>query len=232
MSGSALILNDYFDLEVDKINAPNRPLPSGILSSRDAIVLTIIATFLGIATSASINPSSLFICIFLWIIGALYNSKLKETGILGNIMVSLSVATTFILGGFIVENPWDKIILTFSIMSFLIDLGEEIAGDAMDIVGDKKRNSKSIAIKMGLKTALRVSFTIFILFIIISMVPFYFRWLGISYMIPILISDIIILFSAIKLLKSSTSKDGHTHIKRIYRGALLGLLAFMLGQFF
>lgn len=232
ISSSALILNDYFDLEVDKINAPNRPLPAGIISPSEVIALTIAATFLGLVASALISIYALIICIILWIIGVLYNWKLKATGLPGNFMVSFSVAITFILGGTVVGVPWNKIVLTFSIMAFFIDLGEEIAADAMDIEGDKKRNSKSIAIKMGRKVALSISSTLFFLVILISFIPIYFRWLGISYLFMILISDVIIFLSVLKLLRSRTSKEGHFCIKQIYRGALLGLLAFVISQLF
>jgi len=78
-----------------------------------------------------ISIYALIICIILWIIGVLYNWKLKETSLPGNIMVSCSVATTFILGGIAVGDPSNKIVLIFSIMAFLFDLGEEIAADAM-----------------------------------------------------------------------------------------------------
>jgi geranylgeranylglycerol-phosphate geranylgeranyltransferase len=48
-------------------------------------------------------------------------------------------------------------------MVFLFNLGEEIAADAMDIEGDKKRNIKSIAILMGREKALYISFLLFII---------------------------------------------------------------------
>src|SRR6056297_4200837 len=48
LSGSAMILNDYFDIEVDKINSPNRPLPSGLISSNTALIFTIIISLLGL----------------------------------------------------------------------------------------------------------------------------------------------------------------------------------------
>lgn len=232
ISSSALILNDYFDIEVDRVNAPNRPLPAGIISSQEVIALTIIATILGLVASASISIFALVIGIILWIVGVLYNWKLKETGLLGNLMVSFSVALTFILGGIVVGDPWNKIVLIFSIMAFFIDLGEEIAADAMDIDGDKKRNSKSIAIKKGRKFALSISSILFSLVILISFIPIYFSWLGISYLLMILISDVIIFSSVLKLLRSRTSEEGHFCIKQIYRGALFGLLAFTIGQLF
>jgi geranylgeranylglycerol-phosphate geranylgeranyltransferase len=232
ISSPALILNDYFDIEVDRINAPNRPLPAGIISPPEVIALTIVVTFIGLVSAAMISIYALIICIILWVIGVLYNWKLKETGLPGNIMVSCSVATTFILGGIAVGDPWNKIVLTFSIMAFLFDLGEEIAADAMDIKGDKKRNSKSIAIKMGREFALIISSILFSLVILISLIPIYFSWLGISYLFMILISDVIIFLSVLKLLRSRTSEEGHSCIKQLYRGELLGLLAFMISQLF
>lgn len=64
-------------------------------------------------------------------------------------MVSSSVAITFIFGGIVIGNPWNAIIWCFSVITFFIDLGEEVASDAMDMAGDKKINSRSIAISRG-----------------------------------------------------------------------------------
>src|SRR5512143_2849235 len=49
ISGSAIVLNDYFDLEVDKINAPERPLPAGLLSPAEAILFALVTAILGLA---------------------------------------------------------------------------------------------------------------------------------------------------------------------------------------
>jgi geranylgeranylglycerol-phosphate geranylgeranyltransferase len=232
ISSSALILNDYFDFEVDKINAPNRPLPSGMITPREVIALAIAASFLGLIAAALINTYAIIISLILLIIGFLYNWRLKATGLLGNLMVSFSVAATYILGGIVVGDPWNKIILTFSAMNFFIDLGEEIAADAMDMEGDKKINSKSLAILMGRRVALNISAALFVIVILVSLMPIYFGWLGISYLFMICISDGIILLSVFKLLRSQTSEEGHAYIKQIYRGSLLGLLAFIMSQLF
>lgn len=232
ISGAALILNDYFDLEVDKVNAPDRPLPSGIVSPSEVIILTIIVSASGIIMSYFISIYALILSIILLIIGILYNWKLKETGFPGNLMVSISVASTFILGGISVGDPWNKIVFTFSSMAFFVDLGEEIAADAMDMEGDKKRNSKSIAILMGQRAALSISSVMFFLVVFISFIPMFFNWLGIGYIFMISISDIIIFISVLKLIKSKTPKQGHFWIKQIYRGAILGVLAFLVSRLF
>ena len=232
ISGSAIVLNDYFDLEVDKVNSPNRPLPAGVISPREAIVLTALATLLGLGASLLLGFPSFILCSIFWLIGFLYNWKFKEAGLSGNLMVSSSVGSTFILGGIAVGEPWNKIVWCFALIAFFIDLGEEIAGDAMDMAGDQKRNSKSIAIRHGRKFALALSGLFFGMVILISLVPILFHWLGISYLIMIFITDTIIIIFTMRLLKSKTPDEGRRSMRQIYLGALFGMLAFMIGQFF
>ena len=232
LSGSALILNDYFDLEVDRINAPQRPLPSGKFSPREAIILALIAGLFGLVAASLINWPALFLSIPFWVIGILYNWKYKQAGLLGNLMVSSSVAITFILGGIAVGEPWNPIVWTFSLVAFLIDLGEEIAGDAMDMEGDKKRGSTSIAITMGKIFALRISGTIFLIVTLVSLVPFLLGWFGTGYFIVVSVIDLVVLYFTIRLLKSQSSEEGRSFMRGIYLTATFGMLVFILGQFF
>ncbi len=232
ISGSAIVLNDYFDLEVDKVNAPSRPLPSGTISSSEAVLLAIVAALIGLAASLAISLSAFLLCAVFWVIGFLYNWKFKESGLVGNLMVSSSVAITFILGGMAVGEPWNKIVWCFALIGFFIDLGEEIAGDAMDIEGDKRRGSKSIAIQKGRSFALTLSGILFGLVVLISLVPVIFGWLGVSYLLMILIMDTLIVIFTLRLTRSRTSEEGVRAMRGIYLGALVGMLAFIAGQFF
>ena len=232
ISGSAIILNDFFDLEVDKVNTPDRPLPAGAISPSEAIFFAVATSFVGLAASLAIGIPAFILCVIFWLVGFLYNWKFKEAGLLGNLMVSSSVAITFILGGIVVGENWNKIVWIFGLMAFFVDLGEEIAGDAMDIEGDKKRDSKSIAITRGKNFALMLSGSLFGLVVLISFVPVIFAWLGTSYLIMIFITDMMIVTFAIRLLKSKTPEEGCWSMRRIYLGALLGMLAFILGKVF
>ena len=230
LSGSAMILNDYFDIEVDKINAPDRPLPSGLISPATAIVFTFIITLIGLLISFFINLSAIILYIIFWFIGFLYNWKLKEKGLVGNLFVSSSVAVTIILGGIVVGSPWNKAVMIFSMMLFVFDLGEEIAADAMDIEGDKKRNIKSIAILIGRKKALYISFLLFIIFIVLSFLPVIFNLFGVSYLFVISLTNIMILFWGIKLIKYQTIKEGRIYIRRLYLSGLLGLVLIIISM--
>jgi len=230
ISGSAIVLNDYFDLEVDKVNAPNRPMAAGIISPTEAILLTGAAITIGLTASLMIGELAFILCTISCAVGILYNWKFKEAGLLGNLMVSFSVAFTFIFGGIAVGEPWNKVVWCFAAMAFFIDLGEEIAGDAMDMEGDKRRNSRSIAIVRGRSFALGISSFLFGLVILISFIPVIFGWLGASYLLMIFITDTLIIVFTIRLLKSKTSAVGVKSMRGIYLGALVGMLAFLIGQ--
>lgn len=230
ISTSALILNDYFDIEIDKINVPTRPLPSGIIKPFEVIILSVITTLIGLAAAFSIGYTVFVVALVFWIIGFLYNWKFKRTGLPGNLMVSSSVAVTFILGGIAVGKPWSAVVWCFSFIAFFIDLGEEIASDAMDMVGDKKINSRSIAISMGRDSALKISGVLFAVVVFASFIPVIFGWMGTVYLVMILIMDILMVFSTFKLLKSQTLEEGRRYTRIIYLGATLGLIAFIVGQ--
>ena len=232
LSGSALVSNDYFDIDVDRVNAPSRPLPSGAVSPKEALFLAALAMLIGLIASSAFGVYALILSSIFGAVGILYNWRFKQAGLWGNLMVAFSVAITFILGGLAVGQPFNKIVLFFSLTAFLIDLGEEIAGDAMDMEGDKQRASKSIAITLGKNTALRVSGAIFLLIVLISFIPYIFGWLGITYMVIIACGDVITIFATLKLLKSQTPEEGRKYMRWIYICATFGMLAYMVAEFF
>jgi len=55
LSGAALILNDFFDYEVDRINHPRRPLPSGAVSRREVLGLTAVTSLVGLAAALALG---------------------------------------------------------------------------------------------------------------------------------------------------------------------------------
>jgi geranylgeranylglycerol-phosphate geranylgeranyltransferase len=232
MAGSALVLNDYFDFEVDKINMPERALPSGMVTKSEVIALTVLASFLGLGSAYALDEFALAVAIPFWFVGFLYNWKFKQNGLFGNLMVASSVGITFIIGGIAVGDPWNKLVWFFALIAFLIDLGEEIAGDAMDMAGDRLRGSKSMAILLGKQFALRLSVSIFLLVVLLGFVPIIFGWLENRFLSMVTITGVVVAFFAIKLVKSQTPEEGRRMMRMIYLGPLFGLLAFIAGHFF
>jgi geranylgeranylglycerol-phosphate geranylgeranyltransferase len=230
LSASALILNDYFDDEVDRINAPLRPIPSGAVTRTEALGLTVLASLIGLACASTLGLPALLISIVFWIVGILYNWRYKKAGLAGNLMVSTSVAITFILGAITVGKPWHGLVWLFSLMAFFIDLGEEIAGDAMDMAGDRQLGSHSIALLRGRDFALRITMACWGMVILLGLVPVLFDWVGLAYLFLILFMDGLIIFFGLRLLRSTNADAGHAAMRGVYIGGTLGILAFLLSM--
>lgn len=228
ISGSAMISNDYFDLEVDRINHPQRPLPSGRISIAELTILTMIFTAGGFLASAFLGSLAFILTIFIWAIGILYNWKLKESGLFGNTMVALSVAWTFIFGGAVVGGLANGMIWVFGALAFVFDLGEEIAGGAMDAKGDDRRSARTIALVHGKEYALRISRFLSFLFVAISLFPFAVGWLDSYYLAIFLPVDMAALYLSERLLKSKTIDEGRQRIRQLYLMITFLVIAFIL----
>lgn len=228
ISGAAMILNDYFDLEVDKINHPQRPLPSGRVSTLDVFILTSLFSVAGFMTATLISPIALILTAAIWIVGVLYNWRFKETGLLGNMMVALSVAWTFIAGGVAVGGLTNGIIWIFGAMAFVFDLGEEIASGAMDIKGDAQRSVRSIARMHGKDHALRVSGLLFVTFVVLGFIPFVMGWLSSIFLILFMPMDFACLYLTMKLHASQTVNEGRARLRQLYLMNALFIVAFVV----
>jgi len=227
ISASILVSNDYFDIETDKINAPHRPIPSGAVSPSAALSFSIMLLILGLLLSYLLSIAAFVFSVALTVIGFLYNRKFKKFGLLGNLMVCFSVGLTFVFGGLSVGMPFNKMVLFFAAIAALIDLGEEIAADSMDVEGDRLINSNSLAIKYGKDAAVNVSVSIFSFVIVLTLVPFIWGWFNIIYMLPILVMDFSIGFGAYKFFKSK-GEEARKYIRWIYLGATFGLVVFLI----
>lgn len=230
LSSSALIVNDYFDYEVDLRNAPDRPLPSGDVTRTDVIGLALATTLLGFFAAATFSLTVLLVSVLIWLNGFLYNWRYKQTGLVGNLMVSLSVAATFLFGAITLQEPWNAVVWTFSLMAFFLDLGEEIAGDAMDMEGDRLRGSRSLALLKGRRFAVRVSVMLWGVMIALSLLPAAMGWLGAVYLYPILVTDALLVFFSVRLVQSQDADSGHRAMRGAYLATSLGIAAFLLGR--
>ena len=224
-----MVSNDYYDLGVDLVNHPNRPLPSGRVSKPDIIGLTIVLAFTGLLAASLIGFVPFILATAILMLGLTYNWKLKESGLMGNLMVSVSVGATFVFGGASVGEV-NGVVLTFAAMAFTFDLGEEIAADAMDAEGDKERTVRSLAIILGHASALRISAVLFMTFIVLTLAPYLLGWLGIEYLMVIVAADIILAFLVINLLRSSRKEQGRKTIRWMYLTVTVMVLAFVIAR--
>ncbi len=227
ISGSEMVSNDLFDIEVDRINHPDRPLPSGRVTVAEVVVFTLLLSIGGLSISAFIGPSTLIFTGALWTLGMLYNWRLKALGLPGNAIVALSVGMTFVLGALMTDR-WDSgLVWTFALMAALFDLAEEVSGGVMDAEGDALRGSRSLAIIYGRKAALTVVTVLFAAFIALGFLPFIMGWLGWGYLALIAGADSAIVFLVTRLWMARIPVEG----RRIQRALYLIMMVFIVAIF-
>ncbi len=215
VSGSANIFNDYFDREVDRVNRPDRPLPSGRVSAAELWGLFVAFAVAGLASSALLGPAVLALAAAVWGVALFYNVRLKEAGFLGNLAVAFCVSMTVVLGG-LAAGAVNGLVVTFAALAFLFDLGEEIASDAMDVEGDSVRSSRSIAATAGRAQALRVSGVAFALFVALTFLPYAAGWLGPVYLACAAVAGLCMSYLAARLVRSATIAEGRVFVRRLY----------------
>src|SRR5262249_50906906 len=96
ISSFSMVSNDIYDYEVDRINQPGRPLPSGIVTRRQAAAFSTILLLLGLVSSSVLGALNFAIAAIFALIGWFYNYRGKKVGLFGNSLVALSLAIPYI----------------------------------------------------------------------------------------------------------------------------------------
>lgn len=143
--------NDYIDIEIDRVNKPERPLPAGRISPRGALIFSFAGTALSLITAAFINQPAFFIALGSNILLYLYSWKLKCSVLFGNVAVATIIALCFIFGGVAAGNIQPTLMLAVTV--FFAMMGREILKTMADHKGDMQQNCNTIAVAWGKKVA-------------------------------------------------------------------------------
>ncbi|MCD6276236.1 MAG: UbiA family prenyltransferase [Thermoplasmata archaeon] len=214
------VLNDYFDREVDLINHPERPIPSGKIKPKSALIYGSVLLAIGIIFSFFINILAVIIAIVAVFLILSYEYSLKKMGFIGNIVISTLVGMLFVFGGAVFGNIYFTLIFAF--MAFSSNLGREIVKDIEDMEGDVDRIT--LPMKIGKKLAGLSASIFFIIAVVLSPLPYLLGFFGISYLIAVLISDIVFIYAAIIHFK-----DPHKGQKTAKIAMLIGLISYLIG---
>lgn len=143
--------NDYIDIEIDKINKPERPLPAGKISTRGALLFSTAGTALSLVTAVFINLPAFLIALGSNILLYLYSWKLKCSVLWGNAAVAAIIALCFVFGGVAAGNIGPTLMLAVTV--FFAIMGREILKTMADYRGDLKHRCRTIAVAWGNKVA-------------------------------------------------------------------------------
>lgn len=163
MAGYTQTLNDFYDREIDAINEPYRPIPSGAISIPQVVTQILILLLTGVGLSYLLDlwtghefPIITVLCLFGAFIAYIYSApplKLKKNGWLGN----------YALGSSYIALPWwtghalfGELNLTIVILTLFYSfagLGIAVVNDFKSVEGDEKLGLKSLPVMFGIGTA-------------------------------------------------------------------------------
>ncbi len=224
---SSFALNDYLDYEVDlKNRRMDRPLVRGDLRREHALILAVALAPFGFLSAYLISLQAFLFALAITILGYVYDLKLKEFGVVGNVYIAFTMSAPFIFGG-IITGGINVQVVVLSLLSFLSGLGREIMKGIEDVEGDALRDVKSVARVKGVEFAYKLSATLIALAVLLSPLPLIHYGVNLFYIIPVAIADVMFIKTVKSLLKRD--KDIRRLRKETLLAMLFGLLGFLLG---
>ena len=241
---AALIWNDITDAEIDSIAHPDRPIPSGRISSSRFFAIALVfsamtfifAFLVSIWCLALVGITALFVTfhnrylkkiikfpayseIFTpvqWVVVVLFGFfAIWTMGQTGNMSLTLPI-----FGDKLSFNSFDfQIMILFVLFTYFADNAHDLPEGIHDYSGDLKQGVKTYATSFGEKNAARISFAMFFISGILGFLLFYYTILTFIFLIPFLGIWIYTLYYSYRLLKADEKE-----IKPL--GALVGRKGF------
>jgi geranylgeranylglycerol-phosphate geranylgeranyltransferase len=226
------VINDYFDVEIDRINRPERPIPSGKITPLAALWFAVTLFLAGILAALFTPLLCLFIVVINTLVLFLYAAKLKCLPVVGNAAVAYLAASIFLFGGAFAGGDALVQMIPLAAITFLATMVREILKDAEDVEGDAAGGADTLPIRIGIGPTIWIALGFALLAAIASVVP-YLRW-GMWYLAGILIVDSIIIVAVVRTLPCKTPacirKTRSTTL--IKAGMFAALLVFALSAIF
>jgi len=227
ISGAGNAVNDYFDRDIDAVNRPYRPIPSGRLSSRTAVVLASCLFGLGVVLAALINLPCLALAAINSAVLFTYSAELKRRGLAGNLTISYLVGSTFLFGGLAVGEI--SVVGILAIMAALSTVGRELIKDIEDIQGDQKLGLRTFPLSHDAGKAAALAIGFIAAAVAISPLPYALEIFGWAYL-ALVIPSILAFIAAAAIIKRSQEPEAAGRASLACKIAMgLGLLAFLAG---
>lgn len=163
MAGYTQTLNDFYDREIDAINEPYRPIPSGAISVPQVLTQIVVLLLAGIGVSYALDlwaehefPVMTVLCLLGAFLAYIYSApplKLKQNGWLGNYALGSSYIALPWWAGHALFGELNATIVVLTLFYSLSGLGIAVVNDFKSVEGDSQLGLKSLPVMFGVTTA-------------------------------------------------------------------------------
>ena len=191
-------INDIFDMEIDRVNRPERPLPSGRVSRGLWTFLTVLFFVIALLPIIPAGVHHITIAGIYIILLSLYTPLFKPVPLLGNLVIAFLGGFTFVWGGLAGGNVLKTIYP--GVFAFLIHLSREIVKDVEDLEGDRKAGLRTLPMIIGKDKSILISFLILLVlfFTVVSSLWFYNVYYIFGMVVLVLIPLAVILYTGLR----------------------------------
>jgi len=163
MTGYTQTLNDFYDREIDAINEPYRPIPSGAISVPQVVTQILVLLGAGIAIAVGLDlwaghqfPTMTLLCLLGAFLAYIYSApplKLKQNGWLGNYALGASYIALPWWAGHALFGELNATIVVLTLFYSLAGLGIAVVNDFKSVEGDRQLGLDSLPVMFGVTTA-------------------------------------------------------------------------------
>ena len=226
ITGAGNAINDYFDADIDAINKPMRPIPSGRVSRNAALYLSLLLFGLGIALAHTINIICFAIALANSLMLIVYARNLKRTALAGNISVGYLTGSTFLYGGALFEIPGLVRMSGLFALAMLATIAREIAKDIEDIDGDSAMGLDTLPIRIGSRRAGYAASAFGMIAVLLSPIPYLSLGFSVWYLVVVMFANLCFLIAILRLKRGDAAGSS-----RLFKRAMMvALLAFVVGS--
>lgn len=223
--GGGNAINDCFDIEIDRLNRPGRPLPAAELSIRQATALWLAFSLVGVTLSYLLTSWNLYIAVF-WVLALYYYSRtLKRTVLAGNLIIGILTGMAFLFGAVAAGNPSTAFFP--GVFAFLVNVTRELLKDVEDIEGDREAGALTLPVRYGTHASV-VAASVFVgVLVVATMLPYFLNVYTVTYLGIVLAVDLLLLFVIVSWWKDE-SRSNLSRLSSILKLAMVGGLAAIL----
>ena len=251
IAAAGYIINDYFDLNIDLINKPDKLVVEKIIPRRWTIFLHLVLSAVGILIGLYLDITTPIIflsvanaaCVLLLFV---YSISLKKKLLAGNILISLLTAWVILVitGCEFISFPHirgvdvaklSRYTFLYAGFAFIISIIREVIKDMEDIEGDRKYGCTTMPIVWGINTSkIFVAVWLVVLICMLVVLQFYvltFKWwVSAVYCIVFIIAPLINIFR--DLFQANNPKDFHRLSSKVKLVMFTGILSIIFIKFY